>query len=431
LNTEEFYSIYLRFPQICTDSRKSKPGCLYFALRGDLFDGNAFAADSLQAGCEFAVVDDPSVAVDDRYIVVRDVLAFLQELASYHRDNLTIPVLGLTGTNGKTTTKELIHSVLKQKFRVVATQGNLNNHIGVPLTVLEAEPETEILVVEMGANHPGEIASLCSIARPDWGLITNIGKAHLEGFGSFEGVIKTKNELYEWIRKSGGQLLLNGDDDLLVKLADKYPSFRYGTLGDPDVQGYASADGRNLAVGWKSRGDEGCTTILSNLTGGYNLYNILAAVSAGVCFGLDSNQINRGIASYVPENMRSQWIDTERNAVLLDAYNANPSSMEQALNHFAGLPVDGKVVVLGDMFELGDQSNAEHLRILDLASGLGFDKVFIAGTRFGQYSAEFPYLFFETTDDLDAYLKGHPVSGKTILIKGSRGMRMERLLPNF
>jgi UDP-N-acetylmuramoyl-tripeptide--D-alanyl-D-alanine ligase len=428
VKSEEFYKTYLQYPQICTDSRKVNPGCLYFALRGDHFNGNDFASDALARGSAFAVVDDPGVVTDDRCILVPDVLKFLQELAGYHRNQLRIPVIGLTGTNGKTTTKELIHSVLKQKYRVVATSGNFNNHIGVPVTLLSAGKSTEILIVEMGANHPGEIEFLCRLARPTHGMITNIGKAHLEGFGSFEGVIRTKNELYESIRESGGKLFANKDDELLQELAGGYPAYTYGTSGDADIIGSADTRDRFLTVNWRERSRKGSHTANSHLTGGYNLHNILAAISFGVWFDLTPEQIGAGIESYVPDNMRSQWITTETNTLLLDAYNANPSSMELAVRHFASMKLPRSVAILGDMFELGVQSPAEHLKIIQLAEELGFDELFFTGPQFYNLASGYPYHFFPEVDGLKVYLDINPLTDSHILIKGSRGMQLEQLV---
>ncbi len=428
MKTEEFYSTYLQYPQICTDSRKVQPGCLYFSLKGDNFNGNHFASDALAKGCSFAIVDDPSAVIDDRYVLVYDVLGFLQDLASFHRSQLNIPVIGLTGTNGKTTTKELIHSVLKQKYRTVATSGNLNNHIGVPLTLLSANQDTEILIVEMGANHPGEIAFLCNIAKPTHGLITNIGKAHLEGFGSYEGVIATKNELYDFIKDGYGKLFANHDDSLLEKLVADYPCFKYGTSGEADVIGTALTRERFLDITWRMTGDDAVFQMVSQLSGGYNLYNILAAIALGAWFGLTPEQINTGVESYMPGNMRSQWMQTDRNTLLLDAYNANPSSMGLAIEHFFHLNLPRQVVILGDMFELGVQSAAEHLDIIRKADLLDFEEIIFVGPRFFQWSTGFPHSFFENTDGLKQYLTAARLDGCNILIKGSRGMQLEQLV---
>lgn len=428
MKSEEFYKRYLQHPQICTDSRKVIPGCLYFALKGDHFDGNLFAADALASGSAYAIVDDPSVILDSRYILVPDVLAFLQDLAAFHRSKLTIPVIGLTGTNGKTTTKELIHSVLKRRFNVVATSGNLNNHIGVPLTLLSTNPDTEILIVEMGANHPGEIDFLCNMAQPTMGLITNVGKAHLEGFGSFEGVVRTKKELYDSIKNNCGKVFVNQDDELLVKLVGDYPVTTYGTSEDSDVCGWATNGGRYLTVHWRTQRSRDYYQINSHLTGAYHLYNILASISLGTWFGLSGDEITAGVESYVPDNMRSQWIETGNNTLFLDAYNANPSSMELAIDHFASLNLVHPVIVLGDMFELGLHSADEHLRIIRQVDRLGFAEVMFAGQHFFQLSSGFPHLFFENLSNLQDHLSIQPLKGCNVLIKGSRGMHMEQLV---
>jgi UDP-N-acetylmuramoyl-tripeptide--D-alanyl-D-alanine ligase len=428
VKSQDFYNTYLQYPQICTDSRKVKPGCLYFSLKGDHFDGNLFAAEALSKGSAYAIVDSPSVVEDQRYILVPDVLGFLQDLALYHRQKISVPVIGLTGTNGKTTTKELIHAILKQKYETISTSGNLNNHIGVPVTLLSTKPETEILIVEMGANHPGEIEFLCNIAQPDFGLITNIGKAHLEGFRSFEGVIQTKNELYSWIKNHNGKIFVNNDDEILNNLLGDYPRITYGTSELSDVRGSAGFGERYLSVTWKSSKYDDFNTVQSHLTGGYNLSNILAAISVGVYFGLNPDQIRTGIESYIPDNMRSQWVQTDNNLLFLDAYNANPSSMVLAIDHFASLNMPHSVAVLGDMFELGSYSAAEHLKIIQRMTGLGFEKVYLAGQHFFQYSKDFPYLFFENSNSLKDYLVQNQVNGFNILIKGSRGMKLEQLV---
>lgn len=428
MKSEDFYKTYLQYPQICTDSRKVKPGCLYFSLKGDHFDGNCFAADALVKGSAYAIVDDPSVVADDRYILVPDVLGFLQDLAAFHRSKLSIPVIGLTGTNGKTTTKELIQCVLKQKYKTVASSGNLNNHIGVPITLLSTEPATEILIVEMGANHPGEIAFLCNIAKPNFGLITNIGKAHLEGFGSIEGVIETKNELYTWIKHSNGKLFVNEDDELLKKLVEDYPCFTYGTNWNADVCGLAANQERYLSVRWKTTDSDDFTNLSSHLSGNYNLYNILAAISIGTHFGLSKDQIKAGIESYFPDNMRSQWIETKDNVLFLDAYNANPSSMGLVIDHFVSLSLPHSIAILGDMFELGSHAAIEHLHIIQQTDRLGFEKVFLTGQQFYQFAPDFPHLFFENLNNLKDYLAQNQLKGCNILIKGSRGMQLEQLV---
>ena len=428
MKSEDFYKTYLQYPQICTDSRKIKPGCLFFSLKGDSFNGNRFAADALAKGSAFAVVDDPSEVGDHRYFLVPDVLEFLQDLATLHRSKLSIPVIGLTGTNGKTTTKELIQSVLNQKFRVVATSGNLNNHIGVPLTLLAADASTEILIVEMGANHPGEIAFLCNIVKPSLGLITNIGKAHLEGFGSFEGVVQTKNELFAWIKRNHGKLFVNEDDPLLKKLVEDYPCTTYGRSVHADVRGLTAKTERSLSMKWRTGKAGDYYDIQSHLTGDYNLYNILAAISVGIYFGLNEDQIRAGIESFVPDNMRSQWIQTKDNVILLDAYNANPSSMALAIGHFASLRLPHSVAILGDMFELGSHAPSEHLKIARQAQLAGFEKVLLAGQQFWRLAPGLPFLFFENLKHLKDYLTLNQMHGCHILIKGSRGMQLEQVV---
>jgi UDP-N-acetylmuramoyl-tripeptide--D-alanyl-D-alanine ligase len=334
-------------------------------------------------------------------------------------------VIGLTGTNGKTTTKELICSVLKQKYNVTATAGNMNNHIGVPVTLLAADSLTEILIVEMGANHPGEIAFLCNLAKPDHGLITNIGKAHLEGFGSYEGVIQTKNELFEWIKKSNGKLFINEDDELLKQLAAGYPAMTYGTNYCADVYGVDAYRERYLSVLWQAGGSNN-NTIHSQLTGTYNLYNILAAISIGISFGLDAGQIKSGIESYVPDNMRSQWIGTKDNVLFLDAYNANPSSMKAAIENFAKMEGDDKVLLLGAMMELGGESIAEHIAIVDLIDQYHWRAVVLVGGDFKHISHR--YLYFQQALEVKEWLQLQAYLGVKLLVKGSRSMQMEKVL---
>ena len=427
MTAKEFYTIFLRNPQVCTDSRNITPGCLFFALTGDSFNGNLFAADALSSGASFAVVDDPAVVSGSNYTLVKNVLEFLQELASFHRSQLNIPVVALTGTNGKTTTKELIQSVLKQQYRVVGTSGNLNNHIGVPLTLLSAGPETEILVVEMGANHPGEIAFLCDIARPTHGLITNVGKAHLEGFGSFDGVVVTKSELFRFVSRTGGTWFLNSDDEHLSAIAGDYPSITYGSDGSPSVKGIAEAGGYQLAAS-VSLPDQSEFVAKTSLTGNYNLYNVLAAAAVGYQFGMSAVKIRAGIEGYMPSNMRSQWKVTAGNRLLLDAYNANPSSMALAIRHFASLNLPMSVLILGDMFELGNESAVEHAEIVRLVRTFSFHAVYLAGKEFFNCARGPGLQAFPDTESLIAELQRNPLQGCTILVKGSRGMKLEKSL---
>lgn len=430
MTPKDFYTIYLQYPQVCTDSRKIIPGCLFFALKGDQFDGNQFVAEAFTKGCSHAVVDSPRAVINDRCFLVPDVLAFLQELASWHRSRLTVPVLALTGTNGKTTTKELIHSVLQQEKRTVATPGNLNNHIGVPLTILSAPADTEILVVEMGANHPGEIRFLTAIAKPTHGLITNIGKAHLEGFGTFEKIVHTKSELFEYIRETGGTWFSNSGDPVLNDVRGDYPTITYGTDSAALIMGSATGHGIQLDAEFRVPDHEGIP-VRTNLTGTYNLNNLLAAVAVGFHFHVPPDRIKKGLEDYTPRNMRSEWMKTSHNSLFLDAYNANPSSMELAIRYFHSLDVAGKVLILGDMFELGAQAEHEHRAIIRLVSGLGFSRVYFVGREFSNIASEPHFAFFPDRNDLIAELSKNPIRGCTILIKGSRGMQLEKLVDHL
>jgi len=431
MTPEQFYSIFKKYRQICTDSRVAIPGSLFFALHGERFNGNRFAGAALDKGCRLAVVDDPLVVRDERYLLVENTLAFLQDLAAWHRRQLTVPVLAITGTNGKTTTKGLIRSVLGQQFRVTATKGNLNNHIGVPLTLLQADEETEILVIEMGVNHPGEISNLCRIADPTHGLVTNIGRAHFEGFGSFEGVKAAKKELYDYCMARQGVIFQNGDDQLLRELTGNYSVITYGTRESCRIRGDAKENGRLLEIDIIKIPDHtpgpSLKSLTTHLSGGYNLYNVLAAIAVGIHFGVPYNQVAKGISSFEPERMRSEWIQTAENMILMDAYNANPTSMHLALNHFASLDLTGKVIILGDMFELGKESLTEHKRIIDEIGKLGFNEVYLAGENFMKLAGG-TFQAFRDTASLKAYLDAHRLSGKNILIKGSRGMGLEILL---
>ena len=425
MSPEEFYSIFLQHPQVCTDSRKITPGCLFFALKGEHFDGNRFVTEALRQGCSYAVVDDPAAAPGDRCIRVPDVLSFLQELAAYHRRQMPVPVLALTGTNGKTTTKELIYSVLAQERRVTVTTGNLNNHIGVPLTLLSALPGTELVVVEMGANHPGEILFLAGITQPTHGLITNIGKAHLAGFGSLEGVIRAKQELFDFIRTDKGYWFMNSDDEILAGMAGDYPSITYGTAPDASVRAIDKRKGVFLYPDLILP-DHSHFSVQTHLTGQYNLYNLLAAATVGFHFGLSPESIRKGIEKYKPQNWRSQWINTGRNHLFLDAYNANPSSMHQSILTFFELDVPKKVLILGDMFELGTESQAEHRLVLNLIKKLGFRNVLLVGNEFSRLASEYGFDGFREREDLIIHLSKVRLQDSTVLIKGSRGMQLEK-----
>ena len=422
-------SLFLASTGVCTDTRKPLPGGIFFALSGPNFNANAFAAQALKDGCAHAVVDDPAVAVDDRFVLVPDVLIALQELAREHRRTFDIPVIAITGTNGKTTTKELTHAVLQSDRPTLATEGNLNNHIGVPLTLLKLKPEHRIAIIEMGASKLGDIAELCAIAEPTHGLITNIGKAHLEGFGSLEGVVRTKTELYNWLRTHGGIAFVNGDDPLLMVESDGLPRVTYGTDLVCDVWGEAEAgESHCLHFLFEDAQRVGRWHGETQLVGAYNLPNVLAAVCIGRHFDVPDDRINEAISDYKPANSRSQLKDTGRNELVLDAYNANPTSMAAALKNFNDLRSDRKkLAILGDMRELGETSLAEHAAIIHLVQQLGLDALFV-GKEFMQASPDVPVRRFADVGAALEILKAHPPNGQLILVKGSRGVKLEEVV---
>ena len=429
----ELYALSNRFPVITTDSRVCPSGSIFFALKGDSFDGNAFAEKALQAGCAYAIIDNHDVALnmdkttfdDDRLILVDDVLTTLQQLACLHRKTLGIPVIAITGTNGKTTTKELTAAVLSKKYNTLFTQGNLNNHIGVPLTLLRLTREHDVAVIEMGANHPGEIYNLSNIARPDYGLITNVGYAHLEGFGSFEGVIKTKGELYDFFRENGGIIFIHNDNEYLTKIARGLEWVAYGYDENLFVSGKASDNHPFLSFSWKHKNMQHDVT--TQLVGDYNLQNVLAAITIGTFFDISPEQINDAIANYIPTNNRSQFKKTEHNELIIDAYNANPSSMRAALENFAlselSLP---KAVILGDMRELGEKSTELHAEILQLAEKSGFEKILLCGKVFSVANKN--HICFPSVEELGKFLETNPLRGYRVLIKGSHGEHLEKII---
>lgn len=426
MQIEDLYKVFLQYPIVVTDTRNIITDSLYFALRGENFNGNEFALQAIEKGCAFSVTDDSNVN-GDKIIRVHDVLLSLQNLAQYHRQKSSSVILAITGTNGKTTTKELISSVLSSQKKIVSTQGNLNNHIGVPLTLLTIKEDTEIAVVEMGANHPGEIDFLCNIADPDVGLVTNVGVAHIEGFGSFQGVINTKTELYRYLHKRNRKTFVNAGNEHLVPFANKENDIFYSGDENNFVTGKLHGGGINISVAWRC--GEGTEQIVdTQLSGDYNLENIVAAVAVGKYFGITDKNINKSISEYKPSNKRSQFCKTEKNEILIDAYNANPTSTMAAVENFHRILKDRKVIILGDMFELGQESKTEHNKILDLISGLGFKDVYLAGKDYFQFRNNYPFIFFEDTLPLAAYIKNNPVKDCFILLKGSRGMKMETLL---
>lgn len=431
------YSIFLQHPIICTDSRVCPEGSIFFALKGENFNANGFAISALEKGCAYAVVDEPEYAIDNRFIVVDNVLESLQELATYHRKQIGTQIIGITGTNGKTTTKELIAAVLKEKFNILYTQGNLNNHIGVPLTLLQLKPEHEIAIIEMGANHPGEIKQLCDIALPDFGIITNVGKAHLEGFGSLEGVMKTKAELYEFIMTSGKLIFLNSGNSLLETMAidagfslpDKKVEYSLN-INTSSSDYFAEVTECSPFLHMKCTGkDKTVFEISTHLIGSYNAENVLAAGTIGSYFGLTNEQIKNGLENYVPQNNRSQLTVTEHNKLVVDTYNANPTSMRAAILNFAQMEVNEKTLILGDMFELGDQSGIEHQNIVNLLQQNNFKNVLLVGKDFRETQNSYPG--FENVTELIRYLNENPITNNYILIKGSRGMKLEGILASL
>lgn len=424
MSISELYYIFLQFPSVQTDSRKVKPGDIFFALKGDNFNGNLFAEKALSDGAAYAVVDDAAVVKDERYILAKDVLTTLQKLAQFHRMQLEIPVIGITGSNGKTTTKELLTTVLSRKYKTYATEGNLNNHIGVPLTLLKIKPDAEIAIVEMGANHIGEIASYCEYANPNFGLINNVGKAHLEGFGSLEGVKKAKGELYDFIRKFDGTIFRNADLDYLEKMsAGIAEQVTYGTA-NAQVIGRAVGDEAMLKVAVLSGGME--VQIQTQLVGNYNLPNVLAAVAVGHYFNIDIDTIKQALEQYVPSNSRSQLMEKGSNKIILDAYNANPTSMRMALENMAAINAENKWLLLGAMKEMGAESEAEHQALADLGSSLGFENIILTGVEFE--NTKTAYKKFADSTEAMHFLKNHSITNATILVKGSRGSKMEVVL---
>ena len=415
MQIQKLYQFFLKHPIICTDSRKITKGSIFFSLKGKIFNGNKFAEKAIKDGCSFAIIDEKKYAINDKFILVDDVLGTLQNLAKHHRTLLNIPIIGITGTNGKTTSKELINAVLSSEKCCYATKGNFNNHIGVPLSILEITSSHEIAIIEMGANHIGEIAFLCNISQPIFGVITNIGKAHLEGFGSFESVIKAKSELYNYIQKNNGNVFVNNEAELLIELADNIRKTTYGKNGD--YKGSIASNTPFVSVQF------GENSIISNLIGDYQFYNIMLAISVGKYFEITDKNIKKAIESYTPKNNRSEIIKTKSNTIILDAYNANPSSMTAMLHSFAKQNYENKLCILGDMLEMGNTSLQEHKAIIDLANELKLECIFI-GTEFAQVHKQ----VYNSTDKFSEFLKEKPIKNKTILLKGSRGITLEKLV---
>lgn len=443
MDIERLYKIYLEHPQVSTDSRRLPEGCMFFALRGESFNGNLFAASALESGAAVAVVDDATVipANDDRYILVPDVLQTLQALAKYHRQQFHGPVLQITGTNGKTTTKELIAAVLSQQLNVLYTQGNLNNHIGVPLTLLRLRPnEHEIAIIETGANHPGEIDFLTHIVNPDYGLITNVGRAHIEGFGSFEGVKKTKGELYDFLQqKPSAHIFVNASNaDLTGMLAQRGIDIQtekcitYGRDGNGICQGDVIDCNPMLQLWWQAEGQER-TSVQTNLIGAYNIDNVLAAVAVGLHFGITAEAICTALSTYAPSLGRSEYRKTQHNELIIDAYNANLTSMQAALDNFSRINHSQKMVILGDMKELGTVSEEAHQQVLEAAIQCGAQTIWLVGEEFGKAAKQKDCpasIRLRTFDDVQAVKEAIANQQPTdflILIKGSNSTRLHQL----
>ena len=427
MNIEQLYQTYLQSRTVTTDSRQITAGCIFFAFKGVSFDGNAFAPQALEQGAALCVISDPQYKVDDRCVVVDDVLATLQQLARHHRAHLDIPFVGITGTNGKTSTKELLYAVLSKKYRTHATAGNFNNHLGVPLTLLSIPADAQIAIIEMGASHPGEIATLCHIADPDYGLITNVGRAHLEGFGSFEGVVRTKTELYRHLAAKQGMVFVNADNDLLVAQAAQcgLQTVSYGSSEQAQVRGHLVGSDPYMKF-YIEEGDN-VYTIQSNLLGSYNFDNAMASAAIGRYFGVEMWDIKEAIEQYVPNNNRSQYKETGRNALLLDCYNANPSSMKVALDSFEAMAGENKVAMLGGMRELGEESQREHEAIVERLLSNPTMHAVLVGPEYAFADGKPNIRWFPDVDAAVAYFAEHPLHDATVLLKGSNSTRMWKL----
>ncbi len=423
---EELYKIFIKNPHISIDSREDQNNGIFFALKGENFNGNHFAKNAIENGAAYAVVDKAAFCENENFILVEDVLKTLQKLAKYHRDKINIPLIGITGSNGKTTTKELISTVLSQKFNTLATTGNFNNHIGVPLSILKITDKTEIAIIEMGANHLGEIADLCKIAKPNYGIITNIGKAHLEGFINIEGVIKAKSELFDFIVQNNGNVFVNSDDKLLMELSTKIKRTLYGKTTKADCR--SEIVDHNPFVNMKWFSPQGEKIIKTKLFGSYNFENIEAAICICNYLGVEAWKIKNAIENYKPANMRSQIIHSKNNnTIILDAYNANPSSMKLAIENFAQLNLKNKVLIIGDMLETGSEEKNEHLKILSLIKEKNIQNVFLVGKIFQSVCVINKFKSFSNVTNLNNFFIDQPLINSSILIKGSRGNKLESL----
>ncbi|MFL5730902.1 MAG: UDP-N-acetylmuramoyl-tripeptide--D-alanyl-D-alanine ligase [Cytophagaceae bacterium] len=423
MDIKKIYKHFLECSGVSTDTRQVKPHSMFFALKGANFNGNRFAKDALDLGASWAVIDEEQYKLGDKYILVKDVLTTLQDLANFHRKQFRIPFIAITGSNGKTTSKELIKAVLSKKYKTYATQGNLNNHIGIPLTILSIAADMEMAVIEMGANHQKEIEGYCKIAEPSHGLITNIGKAHLEGFGGFEGVKKGKGELYDYLLKTGGVAFINSANEILAELSKFTAPVSYPRKGD-----YYACELLE-STPFVSIQTEGRQKVMTHLTGAYNFENIAAALCIGKYFNVPADKANAAVSEYDPQNNRSQIISKAGNTIILDAYNANPSSMKAAIENFAKIKASPKILILGDMFELGEESKAEHAVLGKLISGYDFDQVLLCGEQMASAKQACPKAeYFPDKARLTDWFKSHTITGSHLLIKGSRGMGLEKML---
>ena len=428
---EKLHTLFIESSGVSTDTRKISQNCLYISLKGANFNGNEFVEKAIQLGAKYALTDELERANGSTIFYVNDGLEALQKLANYHRKQFNIPVIGITGSNGKTTTKELFYAVLAKKFNTLATVGNLNNHIGVPLTLLNLTPQHQIAIIEMGANHQGEIALLSSIAEPTIGLITNIGKAHLEGFGGVEGIIKGKTELYQFIKQKGGTILCNLDNEILKEKAIGANLLSYGFKEQANCIGKITAGSPYLSLSYQYKNSGEPVKVATHLTGLYNAENILSAICMGCYFEVSSLQIQEAINGYVPDNSRSQVIKKGSTTIILDAYNANPTSMKAALDNFKTIVAATKIIILGDMYELGADSEKEHLAILQEALAITEQNSIFIGQKFGQFKAQHKGIYFDTNTTCIDYLKTIDSSNTAVLIKGSRAMKLEQLLVCF
>lgn len=434
MKIDEIYSRFVECKGVTTDSRRINAGLMFFALKGECFDGNRFVHDALEQGCPFAVMDDSSLSdpSDNRMILVDNVLATLQQLAALHRRKIGTTVIGITGTNGKTTTKELTNAVMSTTFNVLCTQGNLNNSIGVPVTVLGLKPEHQYAIVEMGASHPGDIKELVEVCQPDYGLITNVGKAHLSGFGSFEGVKRTKGELYDWLRGHDGTAFVNRDNEHLLQMSAGLPLVEYGRPCRDGlfVEGEIMECNPFVRFRWRC-GRGGWHDVQTRLIGAYNVDNALAAIAVGLRFGVPEERASEAVAGYVPQNNRSQLTVTSRNVLVVDAYNANPTSMAAAIENFCIMKASDKMLILGDMRELGEASRQEHAHIVKLLKEKGFSSVWLVGREFSAVAEGCGFRLFADVDQVIRQLEQETVNGMTILIKGSNSIGLTRILTNL